>query len=84
VIYVSEIQAGFGRIKRCRMIADNHIDLHKFAQKLRLRRIRCRGDCTPHEHYELTQEQRKLAVAYGAKQISDKDLAQKLFIRSVR
>jgi hypothetical protein len=66
------------------MIADTHADLHTFAQKLRVRRNSCYGDCTSFEHYELTPLQRRMAVAYGAQEISEKELAQKLFIRSVR
>ena len=66
----------FRRMKMSHMIADTEEELHEMADKIGVARKWYQGD-----HYDIAIVKRKLAVQFGAKEITLRELA---FMRSSR
>lgn len=60
----------YGRMKMFHMIADTEAELHAMAAKIGVARKWYQGD-----HYDIALSKRALAVQYGAKEITLKELA---------
>jgi hypothetical protein len=60
----------YGRMKMCHMIADTVEELHEMADKIGVKRKWYQGDKTGKPHYDICSSKRKLAVEYGAKEIT--------------
>lgn len=73
-VYVDDMNAPFGRMKMCHMVADTEEELHAMAAIIGVDR---RWYQYPHKsrypHYDIAQSKRALAVANGAKQIDMRD-----------
>jgi hypothetical protein len=67
-VYVDDMKAPFGRMIMCHMIADTEAELHAMADRLGLARRWYQGD-----HYDVSLGYRRMAVAFGAKQITWRD-----------
>lgn len=55
----------------CHMLADNEIDLHTMAQMIGVPRKWYQGD-----HYDICLAKRALAVKYGAREVTSKELVK--------
>lgn len=62
----------FGRMKMSHMIADTEDELHDMAHKIGVARKWYQGD-----HYDICMSMRAKAVAFGAKEITLKELSIK-------
>lgn len=60
----------FGRMKMSHMIADTEEELHAMAAKIGVARKWYQGD-----HYDIALSKRALAVQFGAKEVTMKELA---------
>lgn len=80
-VYVDDMQAGFGRMKMCHMIADSTAELLAMADEIGVARRWIQKAGTPHEHFDVCLAKRRLAVAHGAKEITQRELGQKIFER---
>lgn len=61
----------YGRMKMSHMIADTEQELHEMADKIGVARRWYQGPpMTPRPHYDICLSKRKLAVEYGAKEIT--------------
>lgn len=69
-VYVDDMQADFGRLKLCHMIADSEEELHAMADRIGVARKWYQGD-----HYDVALSKKKLAIEAGAKAISWRDCA---------
>lgn len=74
-VYVDMMNAPYGRMKMCHMIADSTEELNAMADKIGVARKWIQKAGHPHEHYDICQAKRQLAVANGAIVINRKDLA---------
>lgn len=81
-VYVDNMKAPYGRMIMCHMLADTTEELIAMADRIGVRRKWLQKPGTPHEHFDICTSKRALAVKYGAKEITWRDLA--LFIRSRR
>lgn len=61
----------------CHMIADTEIELHELAAKIGLKRSWFQTDSILN-HYDLTGNKRKLAIANGAIEINRKQLCERM------
>lgn len=61
MIYVDDMQARFGRMKMCHMVADSADELHAMADRIGVARRWFQGD-----HYDISLSKRALALAAGA------------------
>lgn len=75
-VYVDNMQAGFGRMVMCHMIADTKEELLEMADKIGVQRkwIQDEGKWT--EHFDICLSKRKKAVAFGAKEITMMELGR--------
>ena len=73
-IYVDNYMAPFGRLRLSHMIADTEEELDAMADRIGLKREwKQRGR---HLHYDIGKAKRELAISYGAKSISCRELVR--------
>lgn len=82
-VYVDTMRAKFGRMVMCHMIADSTEELLAMADKIGVARKWLQKPGTHHEHFDIALSKRKLAVEFGAVEISMRDLVLKLRDRGV-
>lgn len=70
MIYVDDMQASFGRMKMCHMAADTTRELLMMADRIGVDRKWIQKAGTAKEHFDICLTKRRLAVAFGAKQIT--------------
>ncbi len=70
MVYVDNMNADFGQMKMCHMIADTTKELNAMADKIGVQRKWIQNPGTWQEHYDVCLSKRKLAVKYGAKEIA--------------
>jgi hypothetical protein len=75
MVYVDDMQVGFGRMKMCHMLADTSTELRAMAVviEVRLKWIQYPG--TWKEHFDICMSKRALAIRHGALAITRKELA---------
>lgn len=78
-VYVDDMRARFRRMVLCHMIADTEEEIHAMADKIGVARRWYQGD-----HYDICQSKRALAVAYGAREITGRQLSAMAFNRRCR
>lgn len=69
-VYVDDMYAPFGRMKMCHMIADTHAELMNMAACIGLDSAWLQHRGQEHEHFDVSIGKRRLAVAYGAKEVT--------------
>lgn len=69
-VFVDDMMASFGRMKMCHLIADTDAELHAMAARIGVARKWYQGD-----HYDIALSKRALAITYGAKPITWRDLS---------
>lgn len=74
-VYVDDMEAGYGRMIMCHMVADTTSELLEMADKIGVQRKWIQDAGTNREHFDICLSKRKKAVALGAKQISMRELA---------
>jgi hypothetical protein len=73
----------FGRMKMSHMIATDELELHTMAERLGVARRWHQHAGSPKSHYDISQTKRDLALQLGAIEISLRQYAQMVFVRSV-
>lgn len=68
-VYVDDMRARFGRMIMCHMIADTEAELHAMADEIGVARKWYQGD-----HYDIALSKRALAVLFGAREITKRQL----------
>lgn len=81
-VYVDDMQAPYGRMKMCHMMADTTDELFAMADRIGVDRKWIQKAGTIYEHFDIALSKRSKAVAAGAKEVSMRDLG--LLIRSRR
>lgn len=59
----------------CHMVADTTEELNAMADKIGVQRKWIQYPGTRHEHYDICLSKKRLAIKYGAKEISGRELA---------
>lgn len=80
-VYVDTMRAGFGRMVMSHMIADSTSELLAMADKIGVARKWIQKAGTPHEHFDICQSKKKLAVQHGAVEITMRELGQMVYNR---
>lgn len=80
-VYVDDMRAGFGWMKMCHMIADSHEELFDMARKIGVQHKWLQSAYTYREHFDICLAKRKLAIAAGAKEVTQKELGRILLTR---
>src|ERR1051325_6794252 len=75
-VYVDDMRAPYGRLIMCHMIADTEVELHAMADRIGVARKWYQGD-----HYDIALSKRALAVGFGAREITMRQLGSMAFLR---
>lgn len=76
-VYVDDMRAPFGRMIMCHMEADTLEELHAMADRIGVARRWFQGPHNGHSrfpHYDIALSKRALAVQYGAKEVTQREL----------
>lgn len=68
-VYVDDMEAPFGRMEMCHMIADSSEELLIMADAIGVGRKWIQDRGTSREHFDVTLSKKKLALAHGAVEI---------------
>lgn len=74
-VYVDDMEAPYGRMVMCHMVADTHDELVEMADRIGVPRRWIQNAGTYREHFDVSKEKRALAVAAGAIEVSQRELA---------
>lgn len=80
-VYVDRMEAAFGRMVMCHMIADSTDELLLMADKIGVARKWIQAAGTPREHFDICKAKRVLAIRHGAIEIGPRELMMKLRAR---
>lgn len=69
-VYVDDMEANYGRMKMCHMIADSTEELLHMAYSIGVHRKWIQDAGTDHEHFDIAKSKRALAVRQGAIEVS--------------
>lgn len=72
-VYVDSATNSFGRMSMCHMLADTLEELHAMADKIGIQRKWFQNHPN-HPHYDICQSKRKLAIQFGATELSSSQL----------
>lgn len=75
------MRASFGRLVMCHMIADTSEELHAMADRIGVARKWVQDAGSFREHYDICLSKRALAVAAGAREITRRELGQRVIMR---
>ncbi len=81
-VYVDDMNAKFGRMIMCHMIADTKDELLAMADTIGVQRKWIQKEGTCHEHFDISLGSKKKAVEAGAIEISMMDLGRKCIARA--
>lgn len=82
-VYVDDMQAPFGRMKMCHMMADTTDELLAMADRIGVARKWLQKRGTHHEHFDIALSKRVLAVQAGAIEITRRELFEIIKARRV-
>lgn len=76
MVYIDNMNAGFGRMIMCHMIADTTEELLQMADKIGVQRnwIQHKGEYD--EHFDVCLSAKKKAIHFGAKEIAMRELSK--------
>jgi len=69
-VWVDDMEAPFGRMIMCHMVADSRQELDEMADKIGVARKWIQNPNTDREHYDICKSARKKAVALGAIEVT--------------
>ena len=72
-VYVDNVRVAFGRMKMSHMVADTLEELHEMATKIGLKRKWFQNHKL-HPHYDVSMSRRVLAIKYGVKEVTSREL----------
>ena len=75
-VYVDNMRASLGRMVMCHMIADSTDELLAMADKIGVQRKWIQKAGTNREHFDICGSKRKLAVQFGAKEVTTRELVR--------
>lgn len=73
-VYVDDMEASYGRMVMCHMLADTTAELLAMADKIGVARRWIQKAGTHHEHFDIAKTKRALAVQNGAIEIDRQGL----------
>lgn len=70
MVYIDNMEAPFGRMKMCHMIADSTEELLAMADKIGVQRKWIQYPGTKKEHFDICLSKKAKAITFGAKAIT--------------
>lgn len=81
MVYVDDMEAQYGRMTMCHMIADTREELLAMADRIGVARRWIQKAGTHQEHFDICKAKRALALGHGAQAITLRELATKCYNR---
>ena len=75
MVYVDNMAVNFGRMIMCHCIADTQTELFEMMDKIGVQRKWVQDYNTNREHFDIALSKKKLAIQFGAKEITMRELA---------
>lgn len=75
MVYIDSMNAGFGNMVMCHMVADTSDELKEMAKKIGVNIKWLQYAGTYREHFDICLSKKKLALKAGAREISRRELA---------
>lgn len=76
MVYVDNMNASFGRMRMCHMIADTTEELLDMCDKIGVNKKWIQDAGTYQEHFDICLSKKKKAVEFGATEVSMRELAR--------
>lgn len=76
MVYVDDMEAPYGRMVMCHMIADTTEELMRMADRIGVNRKWIQYPGTYKEHFDICKAMRRKAVEFGAKEITWRELGR--------
>lgn len=83
-VYIDDMNAKYGRMTMCHMIADSTEELLRMARLIGIDKKWIQKSGTTHEHFDVSVTKKKLALDQGAIPISTKKLGKILLDRRAK
>lgn len=83
-VYVDDMRAHYGRMIMCHMLADSSEELIEMAVRIGVSPRWLQNEGTAHEHFDISIEKRRLAIQYGAREITRREVGALLAERRSR
>lgn len=80
-VYVDDMEAKFGRMVMCHMLADTTEELLAMADRIGVARRWIQHPGTPKEHFDISRGKRALAIQHGAQPITMQQVGEMLMRR---
>lgn len=80
-VYVDNMEAPYGRMIMCHMIADTTAELLDMAKKIGISPIWLQHPGTNKEHFDICLSKKRLAIKLGAKEVTQKELTKLRFYK---
>jgi hypothetical protein len=80
-VYVGDIEYPFGRMIMFHMVADTLEELHNMADKIGVNRKWFQDHKHSLQHYDICKSKKKLAIGFGAIEMSDREIVIKFKFR---
>jgi pentose-5-phosphate-3-epimerase len=81
MVYVDDMEAEFGNMIMCHMMADTHEELIEMAKKIGVQLKWIQYEGTYKEHFDICKTKRKKAIANGAIEIEWKETSRKMDLK---
>lgn len=75
MVYVDTMNAKFGRMIMCHMMADTREELLEMADRIGVARKWIQSSGTPSEHFDICLSKKKMAIQLGAREVGWKQIA---------
>lgn len=75
-VYVDSMFAPYRGMKMCHMVADSRKELLDMVDKIGVDRKWIQHKGTPREHFDIAASKRKLAVSFGAVEVTRRELGK--------
>lgn len=80
-VYVDDMKAGYAGMVMCHMIADTKRELFRMVDKISVKRKWIQMAGTYREHFDICLSKRRLAIEYGAIEVTQRELARMIIAR---
>lgn len=77
-VYVDNMNAPYGHMKMSHMIADTTEELLEMVDRIGVSRTWIQKPGTYREHFDICQSKKKLAISYGAKEVTTREIGLKI------
>lgn len=75
-VYVDNMEAQYGRMVMCHMVADTREELLEMCDKIGVQRKWIQKAGTAHEHFDIAKSKKALAIKHGAVEVDRRQLVE--------